>query len=266
MYKNEVTALLQIDLSSGDTLSHYKRKVLDRALVEISQAITNFQLQCLLESQTEAVENERSRIARDLHDTLAQTIGYLRLKLDQFSEAGSQLKVADIQGDIVRMRDAAEEAHEQIRGTLADLEPVCLTDLATTLHERALVLGERQGFAIHMDRLGEPLTISPEVQRQVLYICRETLNNVGRHANAQEVDIQLQWGKDHLSLSIADDGFGFDTGAVPAGDHLGLSIMKQRAQELNGRITIRSSPGNGTEVFLWLPTAYTLGEAIAEPL
>ncbi len=255
--------VLAFDLPDNQTISQHQTRLLEEMGPEMALALDNANLLQRELKRAEATDTERQRFARDLHDTMAQTIGYLRLKLDQFSEEGSQLNVADIQVDIVRMRDAAEEANEQIREMLADLEPVYDTDLTATLCERALVMGERQGFAIHLDCMGEPLAISPEVQRQVLYICRETLNNVGRHAKAKNVAIQLQWGKDDLRLSITDDGSGFNPDAVLIGDHLGLSIMKQRAQELNGRIVIRSAPGKGTEVFLWLPTDYTSGEAVA---
>lgn len=208
-----------------------------------------------VETTSEGILEERHRIAQDLHDSLAQNISYLRLKLDQFSEDRRLRETADIQQEINYMRDVANEAYEQIRGTLTTLDPTCQSDLAETLRGSAMDIGERAGFAVVLESQPDRFPLDPEVCRQMIFICQEALYNVEKHAQAQVVNIQVDWGEKELTLCIADDGSGFDPDEVPTDGHLGLAIMSQRAQSIDGQLTIDSRTGSGTRVTLRVPVS-----------
>lgn len=257
VFRKEVIAILLVYLPAGNKPTNRQSDALARVLPEMSLAIASSRLQHSMNILIDEVEATRQHFAQDLHDSLAHTIGYLRLKLNHFSMEAAQLELTETKANITCMRDAADEAYELIRHTLAELEPTCSNDLAESILEQANVIGQRGGFEVRMTSSNQPIRVASEVQRQMLYICRETLNNIGRHAKAQFADIHLQWGIDCFTVRIKDDGIGFDPDAASFGDHFGLAIMKQRAHSVGGTFTIRSCPGQGTQILIWSPAAFT---------
>lgn len=257
VFCNEVVAILLIHLPADIKLSSRQIEALTRVLPDMSLAIASFQLQHSMRTLADEAEISRQHFAQDLHDSLAHTIGYLRLKLDQFSMEGAQPLDAESRAQIVCMRDAADEAYKLIRHTLAELEPACPKGLWEMILDQANLIGQRGGFQVRMTSSCDSIPVECEIQRQVMYICREALNNASRHAQAQRVDIHLQWGKDCFTLRIKDDGIGFDPDELLVGGHFGLSIMKQRARSVGGTLTIRSAPGQGSQIFLWSPATFT---------
>lgn len=257
VFRKEVIAILLVHFPAGQEPTNWQGDALARVLPEMSLALASSQLQRSIRILVEKAESSRQHFAQDLHDSLAHTIGYLRMKLDQFSMEGTpQLVHDDSRMQIDHMRDAADEAYELIRHTLAELEPACPKELAEMLLEQATVIGQRGGFEVRMTNSCDPIPVANEVQHQVLYICREALNNTSRHARAQCVNICLHWGQDCFTLRITDDGIGFEADKVPPGGHFGLAIMKQRARTIGGTLTIRTSPGKGTQILLWSPAAF----------
>jgi len=91
------------------------------------------------------------------------------------------------------------------------------------------------------------------VQQQVLYLFQEVLTNVAKHAKAQQVGIDLLWSETALTVKLSDDGQGFDPEIIQPEGHFGLMLMRERAREINGRLTLTSNPAAGTNLTLWLP-------------
>lgn len=211
--------------------------------------------QYFLGYQAELVaRNERQRIARDLHDTLAQDIGYLRFMIDKFCNDSTIQMEDEKKHNLECMREVANGAYIQIRSFLDTLEMPDGNDLITTLTEITDKTYERTGLKIKMSAFGQAVTLIPEVQHQVVLVFREALTNIGKHANGHLVDINLIWGMDDLTIEIVDDGCGFNTGALQGSDQRGLANMNERAKAIGGKVTITSSPQNGTRLHLWLPT------------
>jgi PAS domain S-box-containing protein len=200
-----------------------------------------------------AMEKERARIARDLHDSLGQSLTYLRLKLDEFTSTSLLPEIEPIRPQLVRMRDVANEAYGIVRGMLAAARPSNATDLATALQAQAQSARNRARFKVNLLNEGQPRPLSPIVQHQVLYIFQEALNNVVRHANARQVGLKLAWSEDSLTVILSDDGCGFDPNTSPPEGHFGLTIMQERAEEIKGFLSITSRPNVGTELTLRLP-------------
>ncbi len=198
-------------------------------------------------------ELERERIARDLHDSLGHSLGYLHLKLDQLAASEGLDDVTVLRREVARMRDVASQAYEMVRGMLATLHPSNATDLATGLLVMARAAGQRADFEVQLSSEGRTRALHPIVQQQALYLFREALNNVVKHASAGHVDIHLSWGESALTITLADDGCGFAVGELVPEGHYGLGMMQERAHEVNGQLTFRSRPGAGTQVALRVP-------------
>ena len=201
------------------------------------------------------LERERSRIARDLHDSLGQNLAYLCLKLDNLVTADNIAGSETNGQELVQMRDVANESYELVRHMIAAARSTNSGDLAGVVLAQAKLVGHRAHFEVILTTEGRSRSLSPIVQQQLLYIIQEALSNVEQHARARRVDIKLAWAKAMLSISIADDGRGFDTNMPRPDGHYGLTIMQERAEEIQGLLTISSEPNTGTQLTLQLPVA-----------
>ncbi|MFN8456828.1 MAG: PAS domain S-box protein [Anaerolineae bacterium] len=235
--------------SPSDKLYYFEVRMVVSGENEVLAIIRNITER---KEQEAALEKERSRIARDLHDSLGQSLGFLRLKLDTFTTVEVVQNVDQVQEDLIQMRDVTNEAYELVRSMLAAARPSNLTDLATILMAEGRAVGNRARFKVRLTSEGQAGILSPVVQQQVLYIFKEAINNVEKYANAKHLDIHLVWKRDALVISILDDGVGFNTAPPLAEGHFGLAIMEERAREINGTLSVISNPGAGTEITLSL--------------
>lgn len=201
---------------------------------------------------TQTIHTMQLDIARDLHDTLGQNISYLRMKLDHLAERRMK-KQAELQLEIQGMARAANESYDLMRGTLAVLQSENATDLFGLFTRYAEQIEERSAFKINFSSQGEPRFISAKRMRQLFYIFREILNNIEKHADAADVCMRLTWKYDCLELAVSDNGCGFDMNNVQYGSHYGLKFMRERAELLNGSLTIQSAIGSGTDIRLQVP-------------
>ena len=197
---------------------------------------------------------ERERIARLLHDTLGQSLSYLRSVLEQFNMEELYSRITSIQHDLDRMRDISNDAYEQIRQTLRSLQPQYEGNLSETLHTIASKTAERAGFELQYRVRGTNRQLLPaEVQRKILLVLREGLSNIEQHAKAKVVNLSLLWEEPDLIITLEDDGIGFDPEAVSGFGHFGIQIMRQRIEEINGSMELTSSSGQGSKVILHCP-------------
>jgi signal transduction histidine kinase len=215
------------------------------------------------------VLEERSRLAREIHDTLAQGFASIVAHMEAASASRGQ--------DEERVARHIREAEEVARQSLAEAR-----GLAWALRPDALASGglpaaiERAvAAALPDDRPASRFTVTgpvrqlhPEVEVTILRAAQESLTNVRRHAGANVVDVTLTYFDDGISLDVADDGRGFDPAAAgggPAGG-LGLAGMRERAEALGGSLAVESSPGVGTTVAVHVPTADRTALATAVPV
>lgn len=208
---------------------------------------------------------ERQRIAQTLHDTLAQNVGYLRLKLDQLTGENAIHEIGAVLQELERMRAAADEAYSQVRQTLDDLNAPAAADLPALLAPQAQAICRRAGLKLVIHENGAPFPLSATARQQVLYIAREALHNVEKHAGAAQVTLTYLWQPDGLVFKIHDDGTGFDPRRVDGAQdgHYGLWIMQQRAAEIGGTLRVQAAAQAGAEVTLWLPRAQPAGRGEA---
>jgi two-component system nitrate/nitrite sensor histidine kinase NarX len=245
-------AVLAFDLPNDRALYGHQARILADTGPEMALALENANLLHRELKQAEATRTERQRIARYLHDTLGQNVSFLRLKLDQLSTEDPLTEIAEIRHEIERMRDVADEAYDQVRNTLSDLRITDHIGLSEALQIHAEKVAARAAFDVEVSTTGTAEMLLPQTQRQVLYISREALNNVEKHAHANLVKLNVAWRENELNIRIVDDGVGFHRGES-AGDHFGLIIMDERATAINGEVSVNSATGAGTKVHLRLP-------------
>jgi len=201
---------------------------------------------------TQTIHTMQLDIARDLHDTIGQNIGFLRMKLDYLSGKNG-IKKADMLSEMQIMARAANESYELIRGTLAVLQTNDSSNLFRIFSRYAEQIEERSSIQVEFSTDGDPRYLSSKRMRQLFYVFREALTNIEKHAQASQVFIKIGWNGDCLSLVVADNGAGFDPSNIQYGSHYGLRFMKERVELLNGLLDVHSSIGSGTKLIVQVP-------------
>ncbi len=212
----------------------------------------------------EARVNERTRIARELHDTLLQSLQGLMF---QFQATRNMLprRPADAMRTLDEAISETEEAIAESRDAIQDLrsQPVSEGDLATLLEATAEELAavpdpnqESPGFRVIVE--GEPQKLTQELQDEVYRIAREVLRNAFQHAGAGQIEAEIRFDKNQLRLRIRDDGKGIDPEVLEESrrpGHWGLPGVRERAQRIGSQLSFWSQAGAGTEVELTIPAA-----------
>jgi signal transduction histidine kinase len=196
-----------------------------------------------------SVVEERNRLARDLHDSVNQTLFSLNLT----AEAATALITRDpiaAEQHIRRVGELAQSALREMRALVFELRPAVLEEegLGATLRKHVDVVRRAYGVDIHLD-IVEDRWLPVEIASGMFRIIQEALNNALKHANARSICISLAVDTGSVCAEIRDDGVGFDPQALPArARHLGLTSMEERCQRLDGRLELTSAPGRGTAV------------------
>ncbi len=207
---------------------------------------------------TMAQEEERKRIARDLHDDVSPNILILIQKLDNLA-SGKRHKLAALLENVAALRGQAVTALESLRATAQGLRPRILDDLGlvAALEWIAEETEKGQGIRTQVEVAGLDRRLSPETQIVLFRIAQEALNNIRKHAQASRATIAIEGKGNDITMTIADNGRGFVVNerlgeGVSAG-RLGIMGMYERARLLNGNMRIKSEPGKGTELTVTLP-------------
>ena len=204
-----------------------------------------------------AQEDERRRIARELHDQLGQQMTALRLTLETL--AGLSSERPEVRRQLEGLKDLAQQLDQDIAFRVWELRPAVLDGLglAAALTEYAGNWSKR--FGIHAElRITRPAEarLTSELETTLYRFAQEALNNVVKHARADRVDIVLEQTPEHLSLIVEDNGIGFNPSEAPgAAEGLGLIGMRERAALAGADFHLESSPGTGTTIILRVPAA-----------
>ncbi len=252
-------ALGEVDLLWRDTT----RPVLDddRALLEglaaqLAGGIESVRVQAL--QREAAVSEERGFIARELHDSIAQALAFMKIQLQM-------LRGALRRGDPAATTRVVDELDAGVRESLADVRELLLhfrtrsdgAELAAALRATLQKFQHQTGLPAQLDVRGPVLPLAPDVQVQLLHVVQEALSNIRKHAQARQVWVTLD-PRPELSVTVRDDGRGFDLAARhrEGGDdgHVGLRIMRERAAGIGAEVEIASTPGQGTKVRIAVPS------------
>jgi len=227
---------------------------------EIGVALTTTWLrQVQAEMKVDKATAELRRvISQDLHDTIGQNLCFMHMQLDHFSQLESQENPARVRRELSHMRDLANESYELVRGLLVTMRPQPVMRLEDLLQYHARLVGDRTGINLQVTNHHTPRRLDAIIVHHIYFIFREALTNIEKHAQAHQVDINVHWGEQDLLIEIQDDGKGYDPDQKPGIGHQGISIMRERATSMGGRLDFLSSSGQGTRVSLWIPLAARL--------
>jgi len=208
-----------------------------------------------LQQITKAQEEERKRIARELHDDTAQVLGSLLRQLDNFIRK----KHGFTPNEVLFLKDLQTQLNRGLQSMqrfVQDLRPSLLDDLGLIPAVRSLVKGlqESDGIDTKLKIVGGERRFSPEVELLLFRIVQEALNNIRRHAHASEAQVLMKFDGDEVKVTVSDNGRGFELrGGVddlPRIGKLGLAGMMERARLLSGTLKVKSTPGKGTTLIV----------------
>lgn len=213
---------------------------------------------CIDRARRLAVETERNRIARDIHDTVAQSLFGIVYSLDACITMLPE-KAEDVKSELIELRSLANNAHDEVRRSIFDLWPSALTlDLfMTDLKNYVGSCCRPKAFAIVFNTSGDFNSLSAGLRRTIYRMAQEALANSARHSGAQTARLNLNINEDRVDLSITDQGRGFNPEIALSRslnrEHFGLQGIRERAHTLGGSCEIASKPGEGTRITIELP-------------
>lgn len=207
-----------------------------------------------------AQEEERRRVARDLHDGLAQQLTSALLELEVIERLLAEKNTEKARAEVENAQKIIRAGLRETRNVIFNLRPISLDNLGlkAAVEKLGSEVQERTGLRVTVTVHGEERPLDDTVLSCVFRIIQEALNNVVKHAEATEAKVQLEFNPGFLAVRVVDNGKGFTPGekGVPdaeKGEHLGLLGMRERAELIGGRLAVKSSPGRGTRVEFHLP-------------
>ena len=242
-----ILGLLFISTIMGAFISSIIKQSIDRQRLidELTQSRAN-----LMRVEREAGRlNERQRLARDIHDTLAQHFTSIIMHLSASKHSNPE----SVQSAVQQAEDAAREGLDEIRRIVRDMQPEQIekASLVEAVEELAARWSAENSVLVKMAVTGTPRSLTPSAETAILRISQEAMHNIIKHAQAKNVNITFSFMEDIFVMDIADDGLGFDLSKSSAG--FGLKTMRDRAEELSGTLTIESERGGGTAIAVSLP-------------
>lgn len=242
-----VLGLLTISTIIGAFISSIIKQSADRQrlIEELTRSRAN-----LMRVEREAGRlYERQRLARDIHDTLAQHFTSIIMHL----AAAKHSNVGTIQTQVQQAEESAREGLDEIRRIVSDMQPELFekASLIEAVEELAARWSAENGVQVKMKVTGTPRSLTPSAETALLRISQEAMHNINKHAQAKNVKITFSYMEDLFVMDIADDGQGFEPSKIKNG--FGMKTMRDRAEELGGTLTIESEQGIGTAIAVSIP-------------
>jgi two-component system nitrate/nitrite sensor histidine kinase NarX len=229
-----------------------ERSLLEALTAHLAGAMENLRLNAM--EKEAAVSQERSLLARELHDSIAQSLAFLKIQVQLMRDALEQ-------ADTGRMRDVLAEIDLGVRESYADVRELLLNfrtraseeDIGPALQTTLRKFEQHSGLRASLQMQGHGLPLDPQVQVQVLHVVQEALSNARKHSGATQVWLDVQQ-QPQWRFEVRDNGGGFAQHAAPDETHVGLRIMKERAAQIGASVDVVSTPGLGTSVILQMPS------------
>jgi two-component system nitrate/nitrite sensor histidine kinase NarX len=200
-----------------------------------------------------AVKNERFRLAREIHDGIAQTLAYLKIQAAQMLGYFNTGKLDNLESALSASYQTLSEAYNDARREIEDLRNVAEVDTQEWVVNLAMRFRDDTGIAVDISNLQLDARIPLSVQSQLIRIVQEALNNIRQHAQAEKVTISGHVKQEEAVLEISDDGIGFEPEYVETGPRYGLIGMRERADMIGGEFQIISMKDRGTKVRVTFP-------------
>jgi nitrate/nitrite-specific signal transduction histidine kinase len=253
LYLTERHAQPEFDLADQQRMERFATQ----AALAIENAHLHQQVRAL------AIAEERDRIAREMHDSIAQVLGYVNTKGQAAQELLNAGNVERAEEQIAQLSAAARQAYADVRENILGLRisPANSSSFVDTLGSYLATWQDQSGIVTQYDVAGAAeieQNLSPLSELQLLRIVQEALSNVRKHAKANRVTISIRCAGESIEVRVSDNGAGFDPNA-PSHSGLpqfGLSIMRERAESVGGSLGVESSHDGGTSVTVTIPTQF----------
>lgn len=251
--RRNVIGVIQVVAVQADRFNTGDLRLVEAIASSAASAIENARLYG--QNRRQAVEQERHRMARELHDTLMQSLYSIGLAAEASLKLLGRAKLDNkYAAPIEHIQSLSQSTLVEVQEKIHALHPTAVRDrgLIEALAKHCDMLRAQYSLTI-LIMAGPELPLSAWRRESLFYIAKEALWNVIKHANATRVDIVLARENDYLALSVADDGTGFDTTVFALEDTIGLRNMQERAELLGGSFNLQSTPGQGTRVTARIP-------------
>jgi two-component system sensor histidine kinase DegS len=204
----------------------------------------------------QAQEEERKRVAREIHDGPAQSMANVVLRTEIVEKMLKNERILEAQMELHELKEMVRLSLAEVRRIIFDLRPMALDDLGLvpTIQKYIKNFEERTKQSVDLIVFGQEQPLKSSVKAAIFRLIQECLNNVEKHSNAKFVQVKLEFTQENLHLVVKDDGVGFDMNDRAASySSFGLLGMKERTQLLEGTMDIQSTPGQGTKIMFQIP-------------
>jgi len=233
------------------TLTDEDRTLLETLASHLAGAIEGLRAGAL--EREAAIADERSLLARELHDSIAQSLSFLKIQAGLLREQVRQKDTARVDATLSELDTGIRESLADVRELLMHFRTRTNTeDIVPALRTTLTKFEHQTGLKAHLAVEGQGLPLDPDVQVQVLHVVQEALSNVRKHSQAREVWVEVQQGP-QWRVEVRDDGRGFEVGRSSSETQVGLRIMRERAENIGANVGVTSVRGSGTCVILTLP-------------
>ena len=251
-HKGTVHGVYNLFLAEGCALSEDVRLLFGAISEHLGVALENAHL--ARENARTTLVNERQLLANEVHDSVAQTLAYTRMRAAALREAQKNGDPARAERYLAEMEDAIEAAYGELRELIGRFrQPMDPRGLVAALQAALEAFARRSTARTRFEVRGPEPALSAEEEMHVFHIVQEALANVRKHAQANNVRLELECGRGVCRVSVEDDGAGFAPGAADRYEHFGLAIMRERAKRLGGELQIESPPDGGARLAVSFP-------------
>jgi len=251
-FKDQVLGVFNLYFNVAQELTDRERHMLESLGQHLGVAIENQRL--VAREKEMAVSEERNLLAQELHDSIAQSLAFLNLQAQMLGDALDRNNLQEARAGLSEIREGIEESYDDVRELLVHFRTrFGESDVETAIRALLTRFETDTGVKTRFHTSGTGVPLSPEIQIQVLHIVQECLSNVRKHSSARHVNVEMEKGQTYV-FGVSDDGTGFDASAPGTQEgHVGLVIMRERAQRIGGTIRVDSIPDSGTRITLSLP-------------
>lgn len=259
-HKGKVMGVYNLFMDDAVPLPEDVRYLFNSISEHLGMALENSRL--TRENMRISLMNERTMLANQIHDSLAQTLAYAKMRLSVLSGAMENQDEAKAQRYLGDVEEAVDMAYAELRNLITQFrDRIDPRGLVPALQELADSFKKKANADVDFLNVAQDVVLSPEDEVQVYHIIQESLYNICKHARARHVVVTLDLQDDQYVVNVADDGVGLkQSAATNMGKSFGLTIMRERAAKLNGRLTIESRPAGGTIVRLTFPSRHAIEE------
>jgi two-component system nitrate/nitrite sensor histidine kinase NarX len=235
------------------TLSTEETELLDALASHLASALEGLRAEAL--EREAAVGEERALLARELHDSIAQSLAFMKIQVQLLRNAAQRGQPDKLNSILDELDAGVRESINDVRELLVHFRTRTNTEnIEQALQETLQKFEHQTGLPARLEVHGDGLPLPADVQVQVLHVVQEALSNARKHAGASHVSLEVRKGQ-RWRFAVHDNGAGFNVSQVRGESHVGLKIMRERAARIGGEVEITSAPGAGTTVTLTLAAA-----------